>query len=211
MDFRRPLRAVTPTLDGDVLAVLAGAEAEFTGRDVHQLVRHGSERGVRNALDRLAEQGVVTSRAAGRAKLYGLNREHLAAPWVEGLTRMRSELLARLSETVESWELRPVLALVFGSVARGDASEESDLDLLVVRPAGVRPDSSVWEAQLAGLERSATAWTGNDARVLELDERELHQQAATEPAVLEAARDGVVFFGSQRQIRRVVGAGTARS
>src|SRR3954466_11101062 len=150
MDFRRPLRAVTPTLDGDVLAVLAGAEAEFTGREVHRLVRHGSERGGRNALDRLAEQGVVSSRAAGRAKLYGLNREHLAAPWAEGLTRMRSELLDRLSETVESWELRPDLAFGVGSVARGDASEESGPGLLVVRPAGVGPGAPVWEGQFPG-------------------------------------------------------------
>lgn len=34
--------------------------------------------------------------------------------------------------------VRPLRVVVFGSVARGDATAESDLDLLVVMPDGVR-------------------------------------------------------------------------
>jgi predicted nucleotidyltransferase len=196
MEFLRPLRAVTPTLDGDVLAVLAGAEEEFTGRQVHRLVRHGSERGVRNALDRLARQGVVSTRGAGRANLYSLNREHLAAPWVQGLAGMRSQLVQRLGEAVETWEIPPVVAVMFGSVARGDASEDSDLDLLVVRPANCAADLPVWERQLAELEEAATRWTGNDTRILEFGAQELQAASRTDPALREAARDGVPFFGS---------------
>jgi predicted nucleotidyltransferase len=211
MDFRRPLRAVIPTLDGDALAVLAAADAEFTGRQVHRLLDHGSERGVRNALDRLSDQGVVLRRRAGGANLYRLNREHLAAPWVQGLTGMRSQLLERLSETVERWEIQPVVAVVFGSVARQEATEESDLDLLVVRPAHHPAASAGWDAQLASLERSATAWTGNDARVIEFGEDELPERSATESVVREAARDGVAFFGSLRELKRALSANANRS
>jgi hypothetical protein len=210
MDFRRPLRAVTPTLDGDVLAVLARADAEFTGRQVHHLVGHGSERGVRNALDRLAEQGVASSRRVGAAKLYRLNREHLAAQWIEGLAGMREQLLRRLTDTIEAWEAPPVVAVLFGSVARGEATEDSDLDLLVVRPAALPPDSPVWEPQLADLERSATAWTGNDARVLEFGEQELvATPSGPEPVVQEAARDGIAVFGSLRHLTRMLSASPA--
>jgi hypothetical protein len=42
MDFGRPFNVVTPTLDGDVLGVLAGAEEEFTGRRIHQVLERGS-------------------------------------------------------------------------------------------------------------------------------------------------------------------------
>jgi predicted nucleotidyltransferase len=205
MDFRRPFLAVTPTLDGDVLAVLAGANAEFTGRQVYHLVGHGSERGVRNALDRLSRQGVVLTRKAGAANLFQLNREHLAARWIEGLARMRSQLLRQLTETVEQWEVLPVTAVLFGSVARGEATDESDLDLLVVRPADQAADAPVWEGQLADLERAVTAWTGNDARVLELGESELtDDRSAPEPVLEEAARHGAPFFGSLRQLKHAL-------
>jgi hypothetical protein len=205
MDFRRPFLAVTPTLDGDVLAVLAGADADFTGRQVYHLVGHGSERGVRNALDRLSRQGVVLARKAGAANLFRLNREHLAAPWIEGLARMRSQLLRQLTETVEQWEVLPVVAVLFGSVARGEATEQSDLDLLVVRPADQAAGASIWEGQLAGLERAVTAWTGNDARVLELGESELTDgRSAPEPVLEEAARYGAPFFGSLRQLKHAL-------
>jgi predicted nucleotidyltransferase len=211
MDFRRPLRAITPTLDGDVLAVLAGADEEFTGRQVHLLVKHGSERGVRNALQRLAQQGVVSSRGAGSAHLYSLNRDHLAAPWILGLASMRAQLFQRLGERVEAWEIQPVVAVVFGSVARGEASEDSDLDLLVVRPADCPADLPVWERQLADLEQSATRWTGNDARILEFGAHELEARSRTEPVLREAASEGVPFFGSEWRLSRLWSARDTRS
>src|SRR4051812_5097006 len=98
MDIRHPLSTVTPTLDGDVLVALAGVDAELTGREVHRLANRGSEHGVRKVLDRLVEEGVVTSRRAGSAKLYKLNREHLAAPAIEALAGMHRELLRRMRE-----------------------------------------------------------------------------------------------------------------
>lgn len=202
MDFRRPFRAITPTLDGDVLAVLAGADAEFTGRQVHGLVKHGSERGVRNALDRLAQQGVALSRRAGGAKHYRLNPEHLATPWVKGLAGMRVQLLERLTETVERWEEQPALAVLFGSVARDEATESSDLDILIVRPVRDGIDSTVWEAQLGELERAATAWSGNDARVLEYGVHELGNGSKAETVIREAVQGGVVVSGSLPELRR---------
>jgi predicted nucleotidyltransferase len=193
MDLRRPFKTVTPTLDGDVLAVLAGADADFTGRGVHGMVGGASERGVRNALDRLVEQGVVHSRPVGASKLYRLNRDHLAAPAIEALASLRAELLRRLADVVGAWQIKPVLAIVFGSVARGEADEGSDLDLLVVRPRGAADDPA-WEAQLDDLQRQATAWTGNDTRILEYGELELDRASSSDRVVRAAMRDGVRFF-----------------
>src|SRR4051812_28639181 len=140
MDFRRPLSTVTPTLDGDVLVVLAGVDAELTGREVHRLANRGSEHGIRKVLDRLVDEGVVNRRPAGSAKLYRLNREHLAAPAIEALAGMRRELLRRMRDAATAWEITPAGVVLFGSFARGEASRESDVDILVVRPAQVDAD-----------------------------------------------------------------------
>lgn len=68
----------------------------MTGREVARLVGRNSHSGVLDVLNRLAEHGLVERQEAGRAFLYKLNRDHLAAPAVEVLANMRSELLSRL-------------------------------------------------------------------------------------------------------------------
>jgi hypothetical protein len=202
MDFAHLFRVVSPTLDGDVLAVLAGAEEAFSGRRVHRLVGHGSEPGIRKAVERLVEQGIVLRTQAGQAKLYRLNRQHVSAEGIALLAAARSELVARLREKISLWEEPPRCAVLFGSVARREAGPHSDLDLLIIRPSIIDEDSAVWTKQLASLEQAATAWTGNDARIVELAENELTQ---ARPLLENALRDGIKLFGSLRVIREAVG------
>lgn len=209
MDFRRPLQLVTPTLDGDVLSVLARAEAEMTGRELQRVIGHGSHQGIRNAADRLAGQGVVSRRSAGNANLYKLNRDHVAASWIEGLASLPTQVLDRLREAINQWERHPKLVVLFGSVARGEATPQSDLDLLVVRPADCEPDEPVWQEQLSKLQVQASAWTGNDARVLEFGEQEL-TEGEPQQVLLDAARDGIELYGTLRLLRRGSRAHTAR-
>lgn len=203
MDFRRPLTVVTPTLDGDVLAVLAGADAEFSGRRIHRMVPSGSENGVRNAAERLVAQGVVSSRRAGRANLYRLNRDHLAAPYIEALATLRVQLFERLRSVISAWDVPPRWAMAFGSVARGEAGPLSDLDILVVRSRDGSEDSTEWRGQLDLLEDHAAAWTGNETRILEYSEDELGDAAVV--AVLERAlAEGIELYGSRHSLRRLI-------
>jgi predicted nucleotidyltransferase len=203
MDFRRPLSVVAPTLDGDVLGVLAGAEEEFTGRRIHRVLGRGSEQGVRKAADRLVEQGIVSRRQAGQAKLYSLNRSHLAAPFVEGLTTLRAKLIERLTESIAAWEEPPALAFLFGSTARGEAGAKSDLDLFILRRAAIAEDDPQWQAQLAELENEATVWTGNEARVVEYGRSEL-----SDPEVRRVANevfwDGIPVYGTRTRLRELL-------
>jgi predicted nucleotidyltransferase len=203
MDFRRPFEVVTATLDGDVLTVLARADVELTGREIHRSVGHGSHQGIRNAADRLTQQGVVLRRPAGTAHMYRLNRDHVAAPWIEKLATLREQVIERLRSTVAGWAQPPVVAVVFGSVARGQATAESDLDVLVVRPEGCDPDDPDWMEQTAELQRQGTALTGNDTRVLEFSESEL-MQGEPEAVVQDATREGIQIFGSRRALRGLV-------
>ncbi|MBA3364239.1 MAG: nucleotidyltransferase domain-containing protein, partial [Actinobacteria bacterium] len=78
---------------------------------------------------------------------------------------------------------------------------ESDIDILVIRPAEVDEDDIAWREQLMGLEAAASAWTGNDARLLEYGEHELAQLVETEAPIRAAAREGIELFGSRRALR----------
>lgn len=209
MDFRHPLTVVTPTLDGDVLSVLAGADEEFSGRRLHQLVARGSENGIRRAAERLVEQGVVSSRPAGRANLYRLNRSHLAAPHIEGLAFLRAQLLEQARKLVSAWTILPGLVMVFGSVARGEAGPLSDLDLLVIRPAQIPEDLDEWREQLNHLEKDLTKSTGNDARVLEYGEADL-QDEAVRGVIEEVRAEGIEVYGSRHVLRRLISGNDGR-
>ncbi len=201
MDLRHPFGVVTPSVDGDVLAVLARADKAFSGREVQRAISGTSQRTVLRALRRLEGQGIVQSEPVAPAILFRLNRRHLAAPMIEALASLRLQLIERLRETIESWELTPLVAVLFGSAARGDASEESDLDILLVRARGVDVDDDGWRAQVAALEEAATAWTGNDARALEYGEEELPTIVGSERVIEDAVREGILLYGSMAALK----------
>lgn len=204
MNFRRPLQTVTPTLDGDVLTVLARADTEMSGREIQRMAGKGSHQGIRNAADRLTSEGILERRSAGNAHMYRLNRDHVAAPWIEQLANLLDEMIDRLRGTIAEWSEPPLMAMLFGSVAAGTATASSDIDLLVVRPAGCDPDGQPWSGQLADLEASARSWTGHDARILEFGEEEL-THAGAQPVLRDALRDGIELYGSRRTLRKAIG------
>ncbi len=178
-------------------------QIELTGRELARHVGHGSPEGVRRAADRLVIQGTLLRRTAGTAHLYRLNRDHLAAPWIEGLASLREQLIERLRTLLSGWEQPAKVALLFGSVARGEAGADSDLDLLIVMAHECDPDSDGWRSQILNLAQLATAWTGNDARVLEYGEQEL-ASTAEEPLLAEALHEGIELSGSRRTLGRLI-------
>jgi predicted nucleotidyltransferase len=203
MDFRRPFTVVTPTLDGDVLSALAAADVEFSGRELARRTGHGSTEGIRRAADRLAMEGVVLRRVAGGAHLYRLNRDHVAAAWIEGLATLPEQLIDRLRTVMAGWEEAASLAFVFGSVARRKATSRSDLDILIVRRRDCDPDSDTWRSQLVDLQQAATALTGNDTRVLEIGEEDLGG-GRIEQVLEDVLREGIELLGSRRKLQRLL-------
>ncbi len=184
-----------------MLLALASADMSFTG---HDLARRAGlpQRTTQDALNRLTPQGIVLVETAGRAKLYSLNRDHVAAPWIEGLAGLRQQLLARIRKQISEWPVQPVVAAVFGSVARGEAGPESDLDLFLVRPSAA--DLDAWDAQVSALTSAITRWTGNDARELELGEDELNPAVGQEPVIKDVLEQGIEVGGSLRALSRLV-------
>jgi predicted nucleotidyltransferase len=186
MDVAFPHSAVSPTLEGDVLVVLAGTTRPLTGREVARLARRGTQPAVAAALSRLVRQGLVHREEIGGSFLHTLNRDHLAAPAVLVLAGLRTELLERLRAAVGSWEVQPLSAALFGSAARGDGDADSDIDILILRPPQVDEEDERWRTQMARLAEDVHAWTGNHASLIEVAEQDLPDLLDARPPVLDS-------------------------
>lgn len=201
VELDRPLATVTPTLDGDVLAVLAQTEATFSTGQLHRVLATYSEAGIRKVLLRLTRQGVVATDQLGNVHGYRLNRDHLAAAPIIALARLRTTLLDRLEERLERWQYSPTYAAVFGSAASGVPTLDSDLDLLLVRADDTPQD--VWDDQVHALAVDVTRWTGNDARPLEYTVGEL-RAGGGEPVLREVLANGLTVAGTRAWLNRTL-------
>ncbi len=204
MQLNRPFATVTPTLDGDVLAVLATHDSTFTTGQIHRILDGFSEEGIRKVLTRLAAQGVVLADRVGNTFAYRLNTEHLAAEPIQALARLASTFLTQIECHLEQWEVPPKYAAVFGSAATGTMTIHSDLDIFLVRDDDAA--EGVWSQQVDELATTVTAWTGNDARVVEYALSDL-RDASTERMIRDVLDRGLTVAGSRawliRQIRAI--------
>jgi len=199
MILDRPMLTVTPTIDGDVLSVLARTDAAFTAPKVQRLLERHSVPGVRKVVNRLVEQGIVHADQAGRTLTYRLNRDHLAAAPIIELSHLNDALVDRIRAAVAAWDRAPVLVMLFGSAATGRMRVDSDIDVFVV---GNEPHdvSDVWREQISDLELDITKWTGNDARVLAHTVDDLHH--TNDVVVDDITRDGILIAGDRALLRR---------
>lgn len=187
MDLSNPLATITPTLDAGVLQVLAVTTSACTAAEVHRRLGHGSDEGVRKVLARLVTQGVVLVETVARYPVYQLNRDHVAAAHIEGLARVRGRIVDNIRAEVHGWEVQPTHAGLFGSFARGEANDHSDIDLLLVRPE-LLPDEDAWLEQLDRLDRRIREWTGNAAQVVDLAPATLRLMARESDPLVDSWR-----------------------
>jgi predicted nucleotidyltransferase len=198
MQFSEPISTVFPGLHGRVLSVLAQTDTALTGRALAGLLHTpASTSGVQKVLDDLVRNGVVSSEPAGRAKLYTLNRDHVAAPAIEELANLRDRFVGRLRAEAETWEISATAVWLFGSTSRGQGGADSDIDILVVRPDDIGDSDPQWLLQIETLAEHATRWTGNPCEIVEYSSRELKQLVRRgERLVTELRRDALPVAGS---------------
>lgn len=101
--------------------------------------------------------------AAGSSVLNTLNRDHILAPYVIKIANLRDELLADLASIVSAEAPWATRAILFGSLARGEADEESDIDLLLVRDDTTPEDDTPPEEDITSRVHRLT---GNPCRLL---------------------------------------------
>lgn len=203
MQLDKPFATVTPTMDGDVLAVLATHDVSFTTGQVKRILLEYSDEGIRKVLNRLTNQGVVIAERVGNAYTYRLNEEHLAAGPIRQLARLGGTYFERIEEHLASWREPAAYAAVFGSAARGAMTTASDLDILLVRNRGGHDET--WDRQVSELSGASSRWTGNDTRIVEYTVDEL-PTAADEPLLRDVLDQGLTVAGSRSWlVRKVAG------
>jgi len=128
---------------------------------------------------------------------YRLNREHLAAGPIEALASLYGELTRRIRAEVDSWQPKPLLVGLYGSAARRDGDEASDIDLLIVGDVENLGDSAMHLAHLIG------RWTGNPAQVVLKSPAEIGRlRRAEEPIVRSWEQDLMEISGNRSALAK---------
>jgi predicted nucleotidyltransferase len=177
---------------GAVLSTLLRTGARLTGRQVHALVsdRH-SLWSVQEALKAWVQLGVVHSEIIGRAVVHAINEDH----YTVGPLRSLLDPMAALTKVAAQIVGEDVEAvIVFGSVARGEAREGSDIDLAVIT-------QSAWDGRM-DLEDAVRKRLGNDCDVLAFTANDFTNLAAAhEPVVGEILVDGIPLIGTMPRVK----------
>jgi predicted nucleotidyltransferase len=199
MDLSNPLGSLLPSNEARVLRVLARLEAPISGRQVHALAGEGSYSGIRLALERLSASGLVHSVVTPSSTNYSINRRHLlCSPVLEALDS-RSRLLRLIQEHlgfVPTSDAKPgdLSLSLYGSVARGDSHDSSDIDIVVI----YRDDDQKRQQgeDIDALLPLIELWTGSPAQLYDVTRSELKSMVMTKDPIIDSwFADSVTVVG----------------
>lgn len=157
------------------------------------------------AVGKLAEEGVIGVDVKGSAKMCSLNLSSDKAKALLGLhsvgrkeefvkkNRLVGEILSEFVKKIAGGDIYCII--LFGSYAKGSASERSDIDLLVVGASKEKLDNRV-----SAEANSVEARYGKEVNAIVIDNvmflRSLKSEEVT--AVKEAVSSHIVLFGFER-------------
>jgi predicted nucleotidyltransferase len=195
VDFDRPVEAVIPGAQGRILAVLAETTGELNLRTIARLSGVSVAQASR-VLPWLVELGMVERRDVPPSALFHLVEGHAAARLVLELSRMRETVLGELGDLARNLLPEAVSVIVFGSLARGEADVESDVDVIAVRPDDLDEDDDDWVDAIEHWRQAARALTGNPLEVIDVSENETRRLLASRRPLWRAvAKEGIVITG----------------
>jgi len=120
------------------------------------------------------------------------------------LAKLGATLVERLRGLIQSWEVQPQHAYLFGSTARQDGDASSDVDILLINTISRRQQVSVWAQQVEGLATRIRLWTGNDAEIVDLSAADVDRMQDDDAAILGSwRRDGILLAGVQLHLRQL--------
>ena len=169
---------------------------EFHLREISRLV-HVSAPYVKREMANLVALGLVLMRSQGNLTLYRLNRDSVI---VEELKRifLKTESFGRFirDSLGEVGEIR--FALIYGSFAKGEEAEKSDVDLLVV--------GDVDERRMLGVMEKVEEHTGREVNYIAWTVDELEEKAGEGvPLLDEIANSPVIMIvGDFDEFRKAV-------
>lgn len=192
MELSRPGAELLGETEAGALRVLARVGDPISGREVARRAG-GSASSTRRALERLTRAGLVQSRPSSHAVLYNANREHLLWGAVQDVLTAPARLWEELADLTQEQHRGVTLAL-FGSVARGEATASSDVDLLLLLPDNTH--SAETEELVDALTALVQRRTGNPAQVVVLTHQQLRAMVASDdPLVASLTTDARTLAG----------------
>lgn len=191
MQLTAPLATLVGPTQADALRVLARTDAAMTGRQVARVAGAAQHTGIKRALDKLEHSGLVHVERGLQHSAYRVNREHLLWPAVELVLGARDELERRIHDFIAGTESDVLSVSIFGSLARGTATDESDVDVLVVFAVETDVDLVVRLGDLV------QRWTGNVCQVFDATRADLERFAAEgDPLVGSWRADAHTVYGA---------------
>ena len=186
-----------PGATGRLLAALAQVDTELPISTLATVAGVGRTR-ASGLIAQLHDLGLVDRREIGRTTLVALARDNAAGELLDRLAHLHGVVMDRLRLLAADLDPAPLALVVFGSFARGEATSDSDIDVLAVRPDDA--DSEAWTDAVSAFATSARRLTGNPVQVLDYNLAELRRRAGprakTGKAFWEALRrDSIVLAG----------------
>ncbi len=188
MFTNEPFGGIVPGPQGAVLAAILRTGKPLTGRDVHRLISdRASQQTVQRSLHTLVKLGVLDSTPAGNANLYTVNEAHVAVPHLRRIASPLQLLRDVITDAVTGSDDGVRAVILFGSAARGEASPDSDIDLVIVAEDGWNDSQRMWDA--------VTMRYGGTCDILQYTPTEFVQWAGDEAVLHAIKRDGITLWG----------------
>lgn len=178
--------------------LLLHPEQRYHVREIARLT--GTSAGtLHKELARLAQAGVLTREEIGNQVRYGANRQCPIYPELAGILRKTAGLADVLKEALSALSERLTLALVFGSVGRGDEGPGSDVDVLLVGEIGF--------AEAVGALHKAQSSIGREINPVVLSFAEFENKLKGGDAFLAEVLGGEKIFliGNENEFGKLAG------
>lgn len=169
-----------------VLSALARVAEPVSGREVARLAGDLAPSSTHRELGDLVTLGIVLARPSSHATTYTLNRDHAAWPALAEILGGRVQVEQRIRDLVTTAFGSDTSCGIFGSVARGDSSMASDIDLLIVTP-----DDADTQSGVEGFDRISddlALFTGNPVHLVSVTRSQLRAMARADDPLVDSLR-----------------------
>lgn len=179
-----------------ILRFLVKSNAELNGREIAKAVGLSHVK-CHTALRELSVHGLINMRRTGRSVIYSIDPENILAKFfLTPLYNKESRLLNILAQTIaKEFSLpRPLSIFLFGSIVKGQARPNSDIDILLVQP----DEKNMREAkvELSKAERNIVKLFSNRLAPIMIRKSEFKKRYKREEKFIkEVVKTGKIIYG----------------
>jgi predicted nucleotidyltransferase len=185
--------------EAPLLRTLASTTSSMSGNQLVRVAGLKYNGGHVLTLRKLVKLGIITTDPRLAANYYSINREHILWSAIETILFAKENALKTIKENLE---VVPILAsaasvALFGSVARGDSTADSDIDVFALLPK----NNTISDEEYAALQTAVDrihALTGNIVNIMDVNEAGLADMVASgDPMVANLYADSITLFGAE--------------